>query len=211
MKIVPCHPIIHVNNVLLDLTHSGQQKRSSSAACQELVRIGMKYHIETGLIFPPMDRAGKREDRIYVLLKTRVTTAYFWLSLLGSLNSVTDAIPLGRLHLRLLQIYWLAHWAPVSRDTKVLIPVKHDLFDNHLKWWLNRNFTGNGRVVSIRDEVSYQSPGDASHQKCLVFKDPLRGKSVMLMTDNATVVAIYKSRAGQNPCPCIFWPEKCYS
>lgn len=40
----------------------------------------MKYHIETGLIFPPMDRADKVEDRIYVLLKTRVTTAYFWLS-----------------------------------------------------------------------------------------------------------------------------------
>ena len=91
----------------------------------------MEYHLDMGLTFPPMDRIDKIEDMINVLLKARVTTAYFWLSLLGLLNSVTCAIPLGKLHVRPLQIYLLAHGAPVSRDMKVLIPVKHDLLDNH--------------------------------------------------------------------------------
>ena len=70
-----------------------------------------------------------------------VTTAYFWLSLLGLLSLATDAIPLGRLHLRPLQIYLLAHWAPSLKDLKALIAVKHDLLDHHLKWWLDRECT----------------------------------------------------------------------
>ena len=60
------------------------------------------------------------------------------LSLLGIMSSATDAILLGRLHLRPLQFYLLAHWRTVSRILSSLIPVKHDLIDHHLRWWLDR-------------------------------------------------------------------------
>ena len=43
------------------------------------------------------------------------------------MSSATDAIPLGRLHLRPLQLYLLAYWSPASKDTAALIPLKHEL------------------------------------------------------------------------------------
>ena len=116
--------------------------KSQLVPTQRMIHIGVEYHLNVGLIFPPMARVQKLEDRISVLLTIRVTTAYFWLSLLGLLSLATDAIPLGRLHLRPLQIYLLAHWTPSSKDLKALIPVKHDLLDHHLKWWLDRECTG---------------------------------------------------------------------
>ena len=42
-----------------------------------------------------MDRVRRFEGRISVLLNLRVSTAFFWLSLLGLLSSVTYVIPLG--------------------------------------------------------------------------------------------------------------------
>ena len=98
-----------------------------------------------------MDRVHRFEGRISVLLILRVSTAFFWLSLLGQLRSVTDVIPLGRLHLRPLQLYMLAHWAPASNNLKALIRVKHDLLDHHLRWWLDRKCTRAGMLLDIPD------------------------------------------------------------
>ena len=71
---------------------------------------------------------------------------------LGPLSSATDAIPLGRLHdlhLRPLQLYLLAHWAPVSRNLKALIPVRQDLLDHHLRWCLDRKCTRAGVLLDV--------------------------------------------------------------
>ena len=123
--------------------------KSQLVPTQRLIHIGVEYHLDLGLMFPPMNRVQKFEDRIATLLSVSVTTAYFLLSLLGLLSSATDAIPLGRLHLRPLQLYLLTHWSPVSRNLKALIPVKHDLLDHHLRWWLDRKCTRAGMLLDI--------------------------------------------------------------
>ena len=87
--------------------------KSQLVSTQRLTHIGVEYQLDIGLMFPPMERVRKVEGRIRALLTVRVTTAYFWLSLLGLLSSATYAIPLGRLYIRPLQHYLLAHWAPV--------------------------------------------------------------------------------------------------
>ena len=115
--------------------------KSQLVPIQRLIHICVEYHLDLGLMFPQMNRVQKFEDRIATLLAVSVTTAYFLLSLLGLLSSETDAIPLGRLHLRPLQLYFVAHWAQVSRNLKALIPVRHDLLDHHLRWWLDRKCT----------------------------------------------------------------------
>ena len=117
-------------------------EKSQLVPTQRLIHIGVEYHLDLGLMFPPMDRVHRFEGRISVLLNLRVSTAFFWLSLLGLLSSVTDVIPLGRLHLRLLQLYMLAHWAPASKNLKALIPVKHDLLDHHLRVARQKVYTG---------------------------------------------------------------------
>ena len=108
-----------------------------------------------------MDRVHKIENGVSLLLSMQVTTAYFWLSLLGRMSSATDANPLGRLHLRPLQFYLLAHWSPASKDMAALIPVKHNLLDHHLHWWLNRKYTRAGMLLDI-PEAQTQLFTDAS-------------------------------------------------
>ncbi len=130
-------------------------EKSQLVPTQRLIHIGVEYHLDLGLMFPPMDRVRRFEGRISVLLNLRVSTAFFWLSLLGLLSSVTDVIPLGRLHLRPLQLYMLAHWAPASKNLKALIPVKHDLLDHHLRWWLDRKCTRAGMLLDIPDAQAH--------------------------------------------------------
>ena len=168
------------------------------------------------------------------LQTVRITTARFWLSLLGLLNSAVDAIPLGRLHLRPLQIYLLAHWAPTSKDLKALIPVKLDLLHDHQAWWQNRSFTRARMFLDLPDPQTHLFT-DASttgwgayletvytmgtwtvpEAKChinllellavkyalLAFQTSLQKKSVLLMSDNATVVADLHNQGGTKSIP----------
>ena len=115
----------------------------------------VEYHLDLGLMFPPMTRVQKFEDKISTLMSVPISTAYVFLSLLGLLSSATDAIPLGRLHLRPLQLYLLSHWAPASKDLKALIPVKHDLLDHHLRWWLDRKCTRAGMLLDIPEAQTH--------------------------------------------------------
>ena len=129
--------------------------KSQLTPTQRLIHIGVEYHLDLGLMFPPMTRVQKFEDKISTLMSVPITTAYFFLSLLGLLSSATDAIPLGRLHLRPLQLYLLSHWAPASKDLKALIPVKHDLLDHHLRWWLDRKCTRAGMLLDIPEAQTH--------------------------------------------------------
>ena len=70
-------------------------QKSQLAPTQRLIHIGVEYWLDVGLMFPPMDRVHKIESGVSLLLSVQVTTAYFWLSLLGRMSSATDAIPLG--------------------------------------------------------------------------------------------------------------------
>ena len=124
-------------------------QKSQLVPTQRLIHIGVEYHLDVGLIFPPMDRVLRIEQKVNFLLSAQVTTAYFWLSLLGIMSSATDAIPLGRLHLRPLQFFLLAHWKPASRILSSLVPVKHDLIDHHLRWWLDRECTRAGMILDV--------------------------------------------------------------
>jgi len=210
------------------------EEKSQFVPTQRFVHIGIEYHLDVGLIFPPMDRILKIESSIRQLQTVRVTTARFWLSLLGLLNSAVDAIPLGRLHLRPLQIYLLAHWAPTSKDLKALIPVKLDLLHDHLAWWQNRAFTRAGMFLDLPDPQTHlftdaSTTGWGAHletaytmgtwtvpeAKChinllellavkyalLAFQTSLQNKSVLLMSDNSTVVAYLHNQGGTKSIP----------
>ena len=38
---------------------------------------------------------------------------------------------------------------PASKDLKALVPVKHDLLDHHLRWWLDRKCTRAGMLLDV--------------------------------------------------------------
>ena len=203
--------------------------KSQLTPTQRLIHIGVEYHLDLGLMFPPMIRVQKFEDNISTLMSVPITTAYFFLSLLGLLSSATDAIPLGRLHLRPLQLYLLSHWAPASKDLKALIPVKHDLFDHHLRWWLDRKCTRAGMLLDIPEAQmhlftdasesgwgahldKHQVSGSWSTREATLhinhlemlavlyalraFRVQLKGLTVQLMSDNASVVSYIRKQEG---------------
>ena len=205
--------------------------KSHLVPTQRLTHIGVEYHLDEGLMFPPMERVIKIESKVSLLLSVRAVTAYFWLSLLGLMNSAT---PLGRLHLRPLQFYLLAHWAPASRNLTALIPVKHILLDHHLRWWLDRKCTRAGMLLDI-PEARAQLFTDASESgwgahmdtlqasglwsareamlhinqlemiavrnALLAFRTQLAGLPVQLMSDNATVVSYLTKQGGTASLP----------
>ena len=203
--------------------------KSQLTPTQRLIHIGVEYHLDLGLMFPPMTRVQKFEDKISTLMSVPITTAYFFLSLLGLLSSATDAIPLGRLHLRPLQLYLLSHWAPASKDLKALIPVKHDLLDHHLRWWLDRKCTRAGMLLDIPEAQTHlftdafesgwgahldkhQVSGSWSTREATLhinhlemlavlyalraFRVQLKGLTVQLMSDNASVVSYIRKQGG---------------
>ena len=225
-------------DILLEVTQSlgwiPNLEKSQLEPTQRLVHIGTEYHLDTGLIYPPIPRIQKMRQKISVLLETRVTTALYWVSLLGLLNSAADAIPLGRLHLRPLHFYLYAHWDVKGREMKALIPVIPGLVHHHLKWWMDETHTRAGNILDMPDPQTYLFT-DASmkgwgahtdsdltmgswttleiskhinHLELLAvkyaireLKDSLRGKSVMLMTDNATAVSYLKKQGGTRSIP----------
>ena len=156
-----------------------------------------------------------------------ITTAYFFLSLLGLLSSATDAIPLGRLLLKPLQLHLLSHWAPASKDLKALVPVKHDLLDLHLRWWLDRKCTRAGMLLDIPEAQTHlftdasesgwgahldkhqvsrswstrEATLHINHLEMLAvlyalraFRVQLKGLTVQLMSDNASVVSYIRKQ-----------------
>ncbi len=151
--------------------------KSHLVPTQRLTHIGVEYHLDEGLMFPPMERVLKIESKVSLLLSVRVVTAYFWLSLLGLMSSATDVITLGRMHLRPLQFYLLAHWAPASRNVAALIPVKHNLLDHHLRWWLDRECTRAGMLLDI-PEAQAQLFTDASESGWGAHMDTLQASGL---------------------------------
>ena len=64
--------------------------------------------------------------------------AHFLLQLLGVLNSVADIIPYGRLHMRPLQLFLIAHWSMASQPLCFLVRL-NKVFFHHLGWWEDRH------------------------------------------------------------------------
>ena len=58
-------------------------QKSKLVPTQRLIHIGVEYHLDVGLIFPPMDRVLRIEQKVSFLLFAQVTTAYFCSPCLG--------------------------------------------------------------------------------------------------------------------------------
>ena len=192
------------------------------------------HHLDTGWIYPPLERVEKIEHKVQKLLPLRVTTAYYFLSMLGVMNSAADAIPLGRLHLRPLQMYLTTHWTMKVQPLSTLIPLYHDQIGHPLQWWLNREYTRSGVKLDTPEPQcllysdasksgwgahvdDLQAKGTWNHKQSNFhinrlellavkyaleeFKHYLRGKSIMIMTDNTSVVYYIKKQGGTKSIP----------
>ena len=217
-----------VIDLLLELGFLISWKKSEIIPSQDFVFLGEHFRTDLGLVFPPEEKfLALRWFILTFLAKTSVTARQFS-QLLGLLNSLTDVVQLGRLHIRPLQFYLLEHWIPSSQDWEASIPIL-EVLSTHLSWWLQREnvMTGfplaspvpsltlftdasllgwgaylEGQTVSGMWSSTLQKDHiNLLEMRAVLlalshFKLCLESLSIVLATDNTTVVAYLKNQGG---------------
>ena len=135
-------------NLLVQLGFIINLKKSSLVPKQVIIYIGNLFDFNQGLVMPTQERINKLEKAVNVMLQGKIS-AFHYLHLLGLMASCIQIIPNARLYMRPLQLHLLAHWKPTSRDMHIQIPITPHLI-GHLKWWLNRANTLQGRSLLQR-------------------------------------------------------------
>ena len=95
--------------------------KSELVLTQRFVFLGDAYDLLAGLVRPSEEAVAKVLTLCRVLRRQPLQTARFLLRLLGVLNSVTDIIPYGRLHMRPLQLFLIAQWSMAPQPLSFLV------------------------------------------------------------------------------------------
>ena len=199
------------------------QEKSELKPTQVFSFVGYEYHLDSALVRPTHERWLKLQDLILRLKSKRVLTARCLMSLIGLLASTEKMVPEGRLHMRPFQFHLKEHWRyPQSLDN--LLPWTEAIVA-HLDWWQNPSNVMKGADLHPKDH-SIQLFTDASnegwgahldqnstkglwserekrlHINVLELKavslalDQCQNQTVLVATDNSTVVAYINKQGG---------------
>lgn len=124
-------------NLLKDLGLIVNVKKSMLIPSQNLEYLGAQFNLESGIVTPTEKRFQSIQELIQILMNSTSTQAIVILRMLGIMASCIYLIPMGRLHMRPIQLYLLAWWRPNIHPLNHTIPVKMGL-THHLSWWTNR-------------------------------------------------------------------------
>ena len=112
--------------------------------------LGFLFNLVRGLVFPTLDAIAKLKHWIRFLQSQTHLPARGFLSLLGFLNNLCQAVPLGRLHLRPLQWYLKCFWRPHIDPLEAQIPLRPAFFQA-LAWWGEDGNTLQGSPLHLPD------------------------------------------------------------
>ena len=135
-----------VANLISNLGLLINVEKSEIVPSQDFIFIGVRFQTVPHTMSLPETRISSTH-RLLLSFKDRLSCpARQILSLLGTLNSCADLLPLGRLHMRPLQMLLLHQWKPHKDHLHTVITLSH-LFHHHLDWWLEHLSMGG---VSLR-------------------------------------------------------------
>ena len=212
-------------------------EKSDFLPSQDFIFIGMRFQTLHNILILPDSRLASLSHLVQFFLAHNRFRARQLLSLLGVLSSSADLVPLGRLHLRPLQMLLLQVWKPRSDPLSASIHLSH-LFHHHLRWWTQPEIFSGVPISMSQPSLflftdaslegwgahleplgllcsgTWDSPGPLPHINILEmravilalteFQSHLRNRSVMLSTDNSTVVAyIHKQGGTHSPSLCL--------
>ena len=200
------------------------QEKSELKPTQVFSFVGYEYHLDSALVKPTQERWLKLQDLILRLKSKRVLTARCLISLIGLLASTEKMVPEGRLHMRPFQFHLKEHWRfPQSLDN--LLPWTESIAA-HLDWWQNPSNVMKGADLHPKDhsiqlftDASNEGWGahlDQNSTKGLWsdrekrlhinvlnvslalqdFRDQCQNQTVLVATDNSTVVAYINKQGG---------------
>jgi hypothetical protein len=108
-------------------------KKSEMTPTQGFSFIGVVYDLVRGLMFPPEARFLTSAQTILPLTHNPVLPLQAWRSILGTIQSMVDQVPLGRLHSRPL-VHWLNASILDRHNPRELITIDPSSL-RMLLWW----------------------------------------------------------------------------
>ncbi|XP_060077873.1 uncharacterized protein LOC132557392 [Ylistrum balloti] len=135
-----------VLTTLLRLGFIPSRKKSEVFPSQDFVFLGNRFLTDIDFVVPPQSKFQKAKELVLLLNSLDSIQVRWFLRLLGFLNSLSDVIPLGRLH-RPLQMYLLSKWKPASHQWDVHISLDNSVKASAMWWALESNVL---RGVSLR-------------------------------------------------------------
>lgn len=112
-------------------------EKSSLVPSQHIEYLGAHFNLVEGNATPTETRFQSILDIVQSLFTSQHTEAIVILKLLGLMASCIYLVPLGRLHMRPIQLYLLALWRPKIHPLTHMIVIRPILLQ-HLQWWMNR-------------------------------------------------------------------------
>ena len=119
---------------------------------QTLEYLGALFNLKDGIIYPTEIRFLSLQQEISLLTTMTSVPTHKFLRLLGLMAACIDLVPLARLHMRPLQLYFLSFWRPNKDSSETHIPIR-DPFLQHAHWWLMRDNIFRGTPLHIPSEV----------------------------------------------------------
>ncbi len=130
-------------------------QKSSLTPSQDFVYLGTRFRTDLGISLPPQDKISKLVALVGVFAACRQAKAVQILSLLGSLNAVSDHVPWGRLHLRPLQLCLLSQWRPNVDPLHKVVRLPHLPLLPSWEFWGNpQNLSRGVSLLEPKAEVT---------------------------------------------------------
>ena len=118
------------------------EEKTDLVPAQQFVYLGMSFDTVSWLVAPSPQRLLRLQNTLSYVRSAGSVTARCLASLLGSMESMSLLLPLGRLHKRSVQRFFMREWLAGSKKWYRLIPVKEDFLRATSQWldldWLNQ-------------------------------------------------------------------------
>ena len=101
---------------------------------------------------PTLEKVVKIQSLCRILKKHPCQEGRFLLKVLGVMNAVADVIPLGRLHMRPLQLYLLSQWSMSTQPLSCKVFL-NSFFQEHLSWWNSPENLLEGQLLHLPKET----------------------------------------------------------
>ena len=126
------------------------EEKSELVPTQQFSFLGEDYDLALGLVCPTLRKYHQIGILCGLLKKHPLQEALFLLKVLGVMNTMADVIPLGRLHMRPLQLYLLSQWSMSTQPLSYRIFLK---FQEHLLWWMDIHNIRQGKILHLPTET----------------------------------------------------------
>ena len=127
-----------VLSTLLRLGFIPSREKSEVIPSQDFIFLGNRFLTDSGLVLPTRAKFQRAKELVLLLNSLGSIQVRWFLRLLGFLNSIADVVPLGRLHIRPLQMFLLSKWKPASLQWDAQIPLDPSVKASAM-WWASED------------------------------------------------------------------------